>query len=151
MQTFEQKKGYKGIGMEGRMAAWYAKNTRKDMVQFQNLADRFSKELPAHSRVLDPAPGPGYFSIELAKRGAYEITGLDISRTGVEIALENAQNDSVTVDFQVGNASAMPYANGTFDLIVCRAAFKNFSEPEKALDEIFRVLKPGGGAPLLLT
>ena len=38
----------------------------------------------------------------------------------------------------------MPFAANSFDLIVCRAAFKNFSEPVKALDEMRRVLRPGG-------
>ena len=38
-------KGYKGVGMNGRVAAWYAKNTAKDMAEFCFLADRLAKEL----------------------------------------------------------------------------------------------------------
>jgi len=139
-----QDKGYKGVGMEGKVAAWYAKNTAKDLAEFQALAERLSNDLPAGARILEVAPGPGYLSIELARRGQYEIAGLDISKTFVEIAARNARQASLKIDFRQGNASAMPFAADTFDLIVCRAAFKNFSQPVEALNEMHRVLKPGG-------
>jgi ubiquinone/menaquinone biosynthesis C-methylase UbiE len=94
--------------------------------------------------VLEVAPGPGYFSIELAKLGSYSITGLDISRTFVEIADKKATEAGVHVDFRQGNASSMPFADDTFDFLLCRAAFKNFGQPVRALQEMCRVLKPGG-------
>ncbi len=141
-----EAKPYKGIGMEGGIAAWYAKITLKDMAEFQKLADRLSRETPENSRILEVAPGPGYLSIELAKRSRYEIVGLDISKSFVRIARENARKESVNVDFQHGNASAMLFGDNSFDLVVCRAAFKNFTQPVEALDEMFRVLKPGGRA-----
>jgi len=94
--------------------------------------------------VLEVAPGPGYLAIEVAKLGRFEVTGLDISRTMVEIARENATTAGVTVDFEHGDATAMPFADASFDLIVCQAAFKNFRRPVSALDEMHRVLRPGG-------
>ncbi len=139
-------KPYKGIGMEGRIAVWYAKITLKGIAEFQKLADLLSGETPENSCILEVAPGPGYLSIELAKRGRYEIVGLDISESFVRIAKENAQKESVNVDFRHGDASAMPFDDNMFDLVVCRAAFKNFTRPAEALDEMFRVLKPGGRA-----
>ena len=84
-------KGYKGIGMEGRIARWYAKNTWKDIAAFRRLAERFAQETPADGHILEVAPGPGYLAIELAKCGQYAITGLDISHSFVEIARANAQ------------------------------------------------------------
>jgi ubiquinone/menaquinone biosynthesis C-methylase UbiE len=144
-----QDKGYKGMGMEGRIASWYAKNTANDMAEFQRLAERMAKTIPSGSRILEVAPGPGYLAIEIARRGSYAITGLDISRTFVEIATANALRASVDVDFQQGNASAMPFADDTFDLILCRAAFKNFSQPVEAMDEMYRVLKPQGRALII--
>lgn len=149
MQTMEQTKGYKGIGMDGKMAKWYEANTRRDMPEFEKLAVRLSNELAPGGTFLDLAPGPGFLSVELAKRGQYEITGLDISKTCVELARENARKAGVQADFRLGNASAMPFAENSFDLIVCRAAFKNFSEPQKAIDEMYRVLKPGGRALII--
>jgi ubiquinone/menaquinone biosynthesis C-methylase UbiE len=137
------------MGMEGSVARWYANLTKKSLDDFKTLARRTAELLPAGSRVLEVAPGPGYFAIELAKLGQYEITGLDISETFVEIARANAVQAGVNVDFQRGNASGMPFEDQTFDFILCRAAFKNFADPLGALQEMHRVLKPGGRAMII--
>lgn len=144
-----QDKGYKGMGMEGRIATWYAKNTANDMAEFQAQAERVARAMRPGSRILEVAPGPGYLAIEIARRGQYAITGLDISKTFVEIAAANARKASVEIDFQQGNAAAMPFADETFDLILCRAAFKNFSQPLEALNEMHRVLRPQGSALII--
>jgi len=130
--------------MEGMVAKWYTANTGKSYEEFTRLAQRIAGELAPGSRVLEVAPGPGYFCIELAKLGDYSITGLDISRTFVEIASKRAAEAGVRVDFRQGNASSMPFGENTFDFLVCRAAFKNFGDPIRALQEMYRVLKPGG-------
>ena len=137
-------KPYKGIGMEGFIARWYATNTRKGIKDFQALARRVAGELATGSNVLEVAPGPGFFAIELAKLGSYRITGLDISKTFVEIARCNAQEAQVEADFKQGNASQMPFEDASFDFLLCRAAFKNFSQPQRAVSEMYRVLKAGG-------
>lgn len=144
-----QMKAYKGMGMEGVVAKWYAKTTYKDIESFKELARRMSAQLVEGASVLEVAPGPGYFAIELARLGKYRITGLDISQTFVGIARRNAQDAGVQIDFQRGNASKMPFDDDTFDLIACRAAFKNFSEPIGALREMRRVLRPGGKALII--
>ena len=143
------EKGYKGMGMEGATARWYASLTRKAADDFKALAGRVAAETPPGSAVLEVAPGPGYFAIELAKLGGYRITGLDISHTFVEIARRNAAEAGVDVDFRHGNASSMPFENEAFDFLLCRAAFKNFSQPVRALQEMYRVLKPGGRALII--
>jgi ubiquinone/menaquinone biosynthesis C-methylase UbiE len=137
-------KAHKDRGMEGRVAKWYAANTGKTLDEFTNLARRIAGQLSPGSSLLEVAPGPGYFSIELAKLGPYSITGLDISHTFVEIARQKAAEACVRVDFKQGNASNMPFASETFDFLLCRAAFKNFGQPVRALQEMCRVLKPGG-------
>jgi ubiquinone/menaquinone biosynthesis C-methylase UbiE len=142
--TATAEKGYKGIGMEGSIALWYEKNTRKDMEAFRNEAERLKAILPNGGDVLEVAPGPGFLAIELARDPKLRVVGLDVSKTFVERARKNAAEARVPVDFREGNASAMPFAENSFDLLVCRAAFKNFSEPEKALAEMRRVLRPGG-------
>ena len=53
------------------------------------------------------------------------------------------------MEFHQGNASEMPFESGSFDLIVCRAAFKNFSDPVGAIEEMYRVLKCDGTAMIL--
>jgi ubiquinone/menaquinone biosynthesis C-methylase UbiE len=142
-------KGYKGIGMEGAVARWYEKTTRKDLDEFRALASRLRAELRAGADVLEVAPGPGFLSVELARGGHCRVTGLDISKTFVEIAQKNAAAAGVAADFRQGNASQMQFSANSFDLVVCRAAFKNFSEPENALREMHRVLRPGGRALII--
>ncbi len=142
-------KPYKGLGMEGAVARWYAAVTGKSLDEFQTLARRIAARVPSGGSVLEVAPGPGYFAIELAKLGNRPIAGLDISQTFVEIARANAAKAGVPVDFRRGNASAMPFVDETFDFLLCRAAFKNFGEPVRALAEMHRVLKPGGQALII--
>lgn len=147
--TSASVKPYKGIGMEGCVARWYAATTRKALGEYEALARQVAAELPPRRRVLELAPGPGYFAIELAKLEKYQITGLDISKTFVEIAQKNATEAKVEVDFRQGNASSMPLESETFDFLLCRAAFKNFTEPVRALQEMWRVLKASGKALII--
>ena len=137
-------KAYKGLPMEGMIATWYAKTTRKDLKRHQLMAKQFAPKIPASGKVLEIAPGPGYFCIELARLGNYQITGLDISKSFVEIAQKNAKEAGFNINFRLGNASHMPFQDNTFDFTFCQAAFKNFSEPVKAIAEMYRVLRPGG-------
>lgn len=137
-------KAYKGLPMEGIIATWYSKITLKDLKRHKLMAEQMAKNIPANGKVLEIAPGPGYFCIELAKLGKYQITGLDISKSFVEIARKNAVRAGLQIDFRQGNASAMPFKENTFDFTFCQAAFKNFSEPVKAIAEMHRVLRPGG-------
>ena len=141
-------KAYKGMGMEGSTARWYDRTTRKDMPEFKTLAQRIASALPPTAQVLEVAPGPGFLSIELAKRGL-QVRAVDISKTFVELARRNAAAEGVDARFELGNAAALPVEDASVDFVVCRAAFKNFTEPLKALREMRRVLRPGGKALLI--
>lgn len=145
--TQTQTKPYKGIAMEGIIATWYAGNTRKQD-DFRATAERLRAQLKPGSRILEVAPGPGYLAVELAKYG-FKVTGLDISKSFVEIAQANAREANVAIDFRLGNASQMPLPGDSFDFVVCRAAFKNFTEPAHAIQEMYRVLTPGGKALII--
>src|SRR5215472_855615 len=137
-------KPYKGIAMEGGIAKRYARNTGASLDGFRVEARAIAEKLKPDAVVLEVAPGPGYLAIELAKLGAFRITGLDISHSFVRIAQENAAKACVDVEFRQGNASELPFAANWFDFIVCRAAFKNFGNPVGAMREMHRVLIPGG-------
>jgi ubiquinone/menaquinone biosynthesis C-methylase UbiE len=133
--------------MEGAAARWYARNrgSQTQMAGYRRQAERLTETLAAGSGILEVAPGPGYHAVELARLG-HRVTGLDISRTMVQIAATHAREAGMTVDFRHGDASAMPFPDGSFDLVVCQAAFKNFLHPVEALNEMRRVLRPGGVA-----
>jgi ubiquinone/menaquinone biosynthesis C-methylase UbiE len=144
--TARKTKPYKGVAMEGMIATWYAKNTAGSLAEFRDLAKRVAAELRPGDRVLEIAPGPGYFAVELARLGPYRVTGLDISHSFVRIAVENAARAGVDVDFHQGDAAALPFAAKQFEFVLCRAAFKNFGDPLGSLCEMHRVLRPGGTA-----
>ena len=141
-------KAYKGMGMEGGIARWYDKTTRKDMPAVRELAAKIAGMVPAGGTVLEVAPGPGFLSIELAKRGL-DVQAVDISETFVEIARKNAAEEGANVVFMRGSAAELPVIKECVDFVVCRAAFKNFTEPVKAMREMRRVLRPGGTALLI--
>jgi ubiquinone/menaquinone biosynthesis C-methylase UbiE len=143
-----QRKGYKGMPMEGIVACWYTRNTGRDLRRFREAARAVAARAKPAARVLEVAPGPGYLAIELAKAG-YPVTGLDISRSFVRIAGENAARAGVSIDVRHGDAAHMPFLDASFDFVVCMAAFKNFADPMGALDEMHRVLAPGGQASIL--
>jgi ubiquinone/menaquinone biosynthesis C-methylase UbiE len=139
-------KRFKVPKMEGAIARSYARQRRSggQLQQYRQQAAELTAGLPDGADVLEVAPGPGYLTIELARPGRYRVAGLDISRTFIQIASDNAREAGVSIDFQHGDAERMPFADASFDLIVCQAAFKNFARPVTALNEMHRVLRPGG-------
>ena len=142
------RKAYKGFPMEGFVARRYAKLRRSgsQLEEVRAQAGQLTVGLPAGAEILEVAPGPGYLAIELARLGRFHVTGLDVSRTFVEIERQNARKAEVSADFHQGNAARMNFAGGSFDLVICQAAFKNFAEPDRAIAEMYRVLRPGGVA-----
>ncbi len=142
-------KGEKGILKTGMGAKWYAGITAKSMNDYISDAKRMAQFLSSGDSALEVAPGPGYLATALAKLGNFHVVGMDISQAFVNIAQAKAKEAGVQVEFRQGDVSAMPFPGDTFNLIVCRAAFKNFAAPVTALNEMYRVLKPGGKAVII--
>lgn len=143
----ETTRKHKVPEMEGFQARWYAKNrgTEAQLAQYRRQAAEVTAGLPDGAEVLEVAPGPGFFAVEVAKRG-FRVTGLDISHTMVEIAAEEARKAGVDVGFRQGDVTNAPFADESFDFVICQAAFKNFRQPVAALNEMHRMLRPGGFA-----
>lgn len=141
---------FQDLGIEGKKAHKYDEFSRRYRLQeLREYARSVVHHVPQAGCVLEIGSGPGYFSIELAKLGNFKITGLDISHEFVKIARDNAQLARVEVDFQQGNASAMSFPDKAFDFAFCSWSFKNFKEPLKVLNEMYRVLKPGATALII--
>jgi ubiquinone/menaquinone biosynthesis C-methylase UbiE len=130
-----RRKPYGGVQMEGPLARWYASITR-DRHDILDTARTLAARLPSGGTVLEVAPGPGYMAVALARMGSFRVTGLDISKTFVRIATENARQSGVNVDFQHGDVASMPFLTGSFVYVVCQAAFKKFPETVAYLDEM---------------
>jgi ubiquinone/menaquinone biosynthesis C-methylase UbiE len=141
---------YQDLAVEGAQAKMYDEMTRQHrLAEMKTQANEAARRVQEGDSVLEIAPGAGYLSIELARLGKYKITGMDISKDLVEIAVGNAKEAGVDVDFRQGNVSKMPFDENAFNFIICVLAFKNFKEPVKALEEMRRVLKPGGTALIM--
>ena len=94
--------------------------------------------------VLDVACGTGDMVIELAKRGC-SVTGVDISAEMLNVARQK----TASANFQLGNAEALPFADGEFDAVTCAFGVRNFVHLETGLNEMLRVLKPSGTMVIL--
>jgi ubiquinone/menaquinone biosynthesis C-methylase UbiE len=149
MHTTETRRWrFKGPEMEGPIARWYTRvrGSESQLDVYRKQARELIEGLPSGAQVLEVAPGPGFLAIEMARLGKVHVTGLDVSRTFVEIAAAQARKAGVTVEFRQGDVAKMPFASDSFDMIVCQAAFKNFTRPGTALVEMHRVLRVGGTA-----
>jgi ubiquinone/menaquinone biosynthesis C-methylase UbiE len=94
-------------------------------------------------RVLDIGTGSGRLAIELAKaRGCdFSIVGLDVSENMLKRARENAAKAGVDkkIAFVLGNASALPFCGGSFDLVISYASLHHWFHPVKVFNEAQRV------------
>jgi SAM-dependent methyltransferase len=90
-------------------------------------------------RVLDVCTGPAMLAEAALQRGA-EVVGLDFSGEVIDIAKRNVPG----ADFRHGDAQALPFRDDSFDAAVCGFGLIHLPEPQKALSEMHRVLKPGG-------
>ena len=110
------------------------------------------KMLSACDHLLDVAVGTADLSIEILRRHkASHITGLDFSAEMMKIGAQKVQREgfSACMDFVLGNAQDMPFADGAFDCLTCAFGVRNFSCMEKGLAEFHRVLTPGGQLAIL--
>lgn len=96
--------------------------------------------------VLDIATGTGDLAISLAKTGASEIIGLDISEGMLSVGRKKiaAENLSEKIKMVQADSEALPYEDDSFDAITVAFGVRNFENLEKGLAEIFRALKPNG-------
>ena len=104
-------------------------------------------------RVLDIACGTGEPAISLATQmdGSGEMIGVDISEAPLQIAAERATQRGLTnARFQKADAHHLPFPKNSFDAITSRLGVMFFSDVPRALAEMYRVLKPGGTAVLLV-
>jgi ubiquinone/menaquinone biosynthesis C-methylase UbiE len=103
-------------------------------------------DLTPRSRVLDVAAGKGTSAIFLATRFGCEVMGIDYGRKSVEEADRIAKDMGLRerVSFQRADAERLPFADGSFDAVICECAFCTFPNKQAAADEFARVLRSGG-------
>ena len=93
--------------------------------------------------VLDLGCGGGFMSEALAKEGA-TVIGVDPCENAIKSAQAHAQSVNLSIDYRVGTGEQIPLETNTVDFVVCVDVLEHISGLDKALQEIRRVLKPGG-------
>ena len=104
-------------------------------------------------QVLDCGVGTGALSLALSGEmsGALDLSAVDISPVMLEEASANLLRAGVGCRADLADISALPYAHESFDFVMCAHALEHLAEPEMALADMCRVLKPGGKLLLVTT
>lgn len=97
----------------------------------------------ANKKVLEVGCGIGTDLSQFAKHGAI-VTGTDLTSSAVELAKKRFKFFGLKGDFRVADTEALPFKDGEFDLVYAFGVLHHTPDTEKAIAEIFRVLKPGG-------
>ena len=105
-----------------------------------------------NERILDVATGTGDVVIEVAKRNlSVKIFGIDFSQRMLDLGrikiARNGYNQAVSL--QIGSGECLPFADESFDGVICAFGIRNFADVQLGLREFFRVLKPGGRVVVL--
>lgn len=130
-------------GMAGRMIGKLMNKANAEMnetvIQLLDIKDQ--------DRVLEMGFGNGYYIAEIAKRVKESIVyGLDYSETMVKLAIKRNQSliREGRVSIQQGEIEALPYPDAMFNKIFTVNTIYFWSDPQQALRQVYRVLKPGG-------
>ncbi|UYO62881.1 class I SAM-dependent methyltransferase [Acetobacterium wieringae] len=95
-------------------------------------------------KILDVATGTGIIANLLGQAGYANVSGIDLSERMMAIAVEHAKECQIDVSYKLGNALELPFEDETFDIIINSRLLWTLTEPEAAIREWKRVLKPGG-------
>lgn len=126
-------------------ATWIAGDFGEIARFYPDQAEEFVSRLGLKPgmKVLDVACGTGNLALPAAKAGAL-VTGVDIAPNLVEQARENARRASVNVQFDEGDAEALPYDDASFDAVITMFGAMFAPRPELVAAELKRVCRPGG-------
>jgi len=126
-------------------SAWMAGDFGKVAASISGAAEAFVNRLPVKpgERVLDVACGTGNTALPLARRGAI-VTGVDIAPNLLVQARERAAAEGMSIGFDEGDAEQLPYADGSFDVVISMFGAMFAPRPGLVAAEFARVLRPGG-------
>jgi SAM-dependent methyltransferase len=138
--------GLKAGIREGWMTGDFAKIARYEGAAGDDLLDRLG--LRPGDRVLDVACGAGKVALAAARGGAI-VTGIDFAPNLLAQARSQATTEGLEVRFDEGDAEALPYGDGSFDVVVSTFGVMFAARPTVAAAELVRVCRPGGRIAIL--
>ena len=99
--------------------------------------------------VLEVGCGVGIDLVRFADGGA-KVTGIDLSKTAIDLARKNLEQNEQNADLRVMNGECMQFADNTFDVLYAHGVLQYTADTAKMIAEIHRVLSPGGEAILMV-
>jgi ubiquinone/menaquinone biosynthesis C-methylase UbiE len=108
---------------------------------------RRATKMTARGAAVDLGCGPGYLVVEMARQAPeLHVTGVDLSDEMLAEAEDYARRHDMgqTVSFRKGDVQQIPFADGSVDLVVSTLSLHHWSDPVAVLDDVARVLSPGG-------
>jgi SAM-dependent methyltransferase len=99
--------------------------------------------------VLEVGCGAGIDLVRFA-RGAALVTGVEVSRTALSLARRNLEVNGLHGCLTLADGTALPFRDGAFDLAYCHSVFPFARDPHAMVEEMHRVLRPGGQAVLMV-
>jgi demethylmenaquinone methyltransferase/2-methoxy-6-polyprenyl-1,4-benzoquinol methylase len=102
-------------------------------------------------QLLDVATGTGDFALQALSLNPEKITGVDISEGMLQVGRKKMQDRNVAdkIVLQLADSENLPFEENKFDAVTVGFGVRNFEHLERGLEEIFRVLRPGGVAMIL--
>jgi len=115
---------------------------------YRSVAQNVAATVHPSAAVLEVGCGPGYLSIDMARDHGLAVTGLDLDPDMITRAQHHAERLAAGTagqpTFVVGDAAALPFDDGAFDVVVSTFSLHHWSDQAAGLAEIARVLRPGG-------
>jgi 2-polyprenyl-6-hydroxyphenyl methylase/3-demethylubiquinone-9 3-methyltransferase len=100
------------------------------------------RHLPGKT-VLDVGCGGGLLAEEFAQDG-FTVTGIDPATRSLEAARKHALENNLEIDYRAGRGEALPFPDGSFDIVACCYVLEHVDDFTFVISEIARTLKPGG-------
>jgi len=126
-------------------ARYMEKNIRYDYRRWATKILADLSTVPSTTSVVDVAGGPGFLALEVGRHlGHPRLWVVDASPTMLELAGENGRKYSLEVVARLGEAERLAFPDGFADVVLCKHFIRLSPDPERALREMARILKPGG-------
>jgi SAM-dependent methyltransferase len=100
-------------------------------------------------KVLDVGCGNGYVLLQYARNGA-EVTGVDVTATAIDLSRKRFELGGLCGTFVEIDGEHLPFSDDHFDIVCSMGVLHHISNPQTTVDEIYRVLKPGGRLIVML-
>jgi len=135
---------------EARASAEYFDEIERRRYRWHyHLAELFASLQGKGGKLLEIGCGIGVDSVQLARAG-FEVTAVDLTDAAIDVARRFATARDVSIDFRTANAEGLDFPDETFDVVYSFGVLHHTPDVERAVEEVRRVLKPGGTAYIML-